>query len=349
MDIKKLNIIHMDMDAFYASVEERDNPSLKGKPMVVGGRSNRGIVTTANYEARKYGIHSAMPIFMAKSLCPQLITVPVRHDRYRQISRQIFSILYCLTDQVEKISIDEAFLDIKDLDQDPRQVCSYIRDRVWTDFALTMSFGISYNKFLAKIASDYRKPQGLTIISPEMMPDFLYPFPLSKVYGIGPKSQEKFANIGVNTVKDLMALDQDFLIKILGKSGRDVYQRIRGIDKRPVEPNSKRKSLGTERTFQPTRNEKYLKNLLKTYAQEISQDLKKKKIQGKTVIVKLKYDDFTVHTRSKTMDTYSNDPEQIYNLALDLFQDLALDRQVRLLGLTVANLLEDHIVQMCFL
>ena len=349
MDIEKLNIIHMDMDAFYASVEERDNPNLKGKPMVVGGRSNRGIVTTANYQARKYGIHSAMPLFMAKQLCKDLIVVPVRHDHYSQVSRQVFAIVHDLTDMVEKLSIDEAFIDVTDLDINSLEACQYIRKKVQGELGLTMSFGISYNKFLAKIASDYEKPSGLTIISEEMMPDFLYPFPLSKVYGIGPKSQERFQSFGVSTVKDLMALDEDFLVKILGKAGRDVYARIRGIDPRPVEPYSKRKSLGTERTFEPTRNEKLLVDMLEKFAEEVSEDLKEKRIQGKTIIVKLKYDDFSVHTRSKTMDLYTNDKEKIFDQGLGLFKEFDLDRQVRLLGLTVGNLLDDHIVQMTFL
>lgn len=349
MDLSGLNIIHLDMDAFYASVEELDNPSLKGKPLVVGGRSKGGIVTTANYEARKFGIHSAMPIFMALQRCKNLIIVPVRHDRYVELSKKVFSILYEITDKVEKLSIDEAFLDISKLNKVPIEVCNYIRDRVKNEIGLTMSFGISYNKFLAKIASDWDKPEGLTVIKRDMIPEILLPLSIGKVYGIGKKSEKRFNNIGVYTVKDLMDLDLDFLIKMLGKSGKDVYERIRGIDNRPVEPFRERKSVGTERTFRPIRNKKVLKNMLKNYAGELEGLLLEKKIRGKTISVKLKYEDFSNHSKSKTLEHYTNSGEEIFRVAVELFDGLPLEKHVRLIGLTVSNLCDDEFVQMCFL
>ena len=179
------------MDAFFAAVEELDNPRLKGKPVIVGGSSNRGIVTTANYEARKYGIHSAMPIFMAKARCPHGIYVPTRKDRYSEVSRQVFDILHEVTDLIEPLSIDEAYLDISHIDMDAVKVAEIIRSRVFNRVGLTMSIGISYNKFLAKIAADWKKPNGLTLIDRDMVPEILLPLSINKVYGIGPKSEKK--------------------------------------------------------------------------------------------------------------------------------------------------------------
>ena len=300
-DFSELNIIHLDMDAFYAAVEELDNPKLKGKPLIVGGRSNRGIVTTANYEARKYGIHSAMPLFMAKQLCPHGIYVPTRKERYSEISKEVFKILYSVTDKVEQLSIDEAFLDVEEINQNPLKICKYIRNRVKKEIGLTMSFGISYNKFLAKLASDWRKPEGLTIITKDMVPEILLPLKIGKVYGIGKKSEEKFNHIGIYTVEDMMNLSEEHLIKLLGKHGREVYQRIRGIDNRKVNPIRERKSIGTERTFPEIRDKKVLINYLDDYSEEISKTMIQKNISGKTINIKIKYEDFSVHSKSTTL------------------------------------------------
>lgn len=349
MDWDGLNIIHLDMDAFFAAVEELDNPSLKGKPVIVGGTSKRGIVTTANYEARKYGIHSAMPLFQARQRCTHGIYLPTRKDRYSEISREVFQILYEVTDLVEKLSIDEAFLDVSDVDETPLEIVNYIRKRVKNEIGLTMSFGISYNKFLAKLASDWEKPEGLTIITKDMVPEILLPLPVRKVYGIGRKSEKKFNNIGVYTVLDMMNLSEEFLIKFLGKMGKEVYDRIRGIDDRKVNPYRERKSIGTERTFKVIRDKKVLRNLLKSYANEISQDMKAKGIVGKTVNIKIKYEDFSSHTRSFTMENYTNSPAIIYDIAVELLDDLPLEQHVRLIGLSLSNLDEDLYTQMTFL
>lgn len=349
MDYSNLNIIHLDMDAFYASVEELDNPKLKGKPVIVGGRSNRGIVTTANYEARKYGIHSAMPLFIAKQKCPHGIYLPTRKDRYSEISKKVFDILYEITDLVEKLSIDEAFLDVSDVDQTPLEIVNYIRKKVKDEIGLTMSFGISYNKFLAKLASDWEKPEGLTIITEDMVPEILLPLPVRKVYGIGRKSEKKFNNIGVFTVSDMMNLSEEFLVKFLGKMGKEVYERIRGIDNRVVDPHRERKSIGTERTFKMIRDKKILRNLLKSYSNEVSEDMKVRGIVGKTINVKIKYEDFSSHTRSFTMENYTNSPSIIYDIAVELLEDLPLEQHVRLIGLSMSNLDEDLYTQMTFL
>lgn len=349
MDYSNLNIIHLDMDAFYASVEGLDNPKLKGKPVIVGGRSNRGIVTTANYEARKYGIHSAMPLFIAKQKCPHGIYIPTRKDRYSEISKKVFEILYEITDLVEKLSIDEAFLDISDLNKNPVDICKYIRTRVKKEIGLTMSFGISYNKFLAKIASDWKKPEGLTIITEKMIPDILLPLKIGKVYGIGKKSEEKFNHIGVYTVSDLMNLSEEHLVKLLGKSGREVYQRIRGIDNRKVNPFRERKSIGTERTFKEIRDKEILKKYLLDYSKELSELMIKKQIKGKTINIKMKYEDFSSHTKSVTLEYYTNEEKKIYKIAIELFNDLPLDKHVRLIGLSISNLIDNKFSQMSFL
>lgn len=349
MNWEGLNIIHLDMDAFYAAVEELDNPSLKGKPVIVGGTSRRGIVTTANYEARKYGIHSAMPLFKARQRCPHGIYLRTRKDRYSEVSKEVFKILYEVTDLVEKLSIDEAFLDVSSVEKTPLEIVNYIRKRVKDEIGLTMSFGISYNKFLAKLASDWEKPEGLTIITREMIPEILLPLSIGKVYGIGRKSEKKFNNIGVYTISDLMNLSEEFLIKFLGKHGREVYQRVRGEDSRVVNPHRERKSIGTERTFREIRDKEVLKRMLQSYAKEISQDMKLKEIKGKTINIKLKYEDFSSHTKAFTMDNYTNSEKVIYSIAKGLLEELPLDQHVRLIGLSVSNLIEDHYTQMTFL
>lgn len=338
----------MDMDAFYASVEELDNPALRGKPVIVGGSSNRGIVTTANYEARKYGVHSAMPIFMAKQRCPHGFYLPTRKKRYGEVSRQVFEILYEVTDLVEPLSIDEAYLDISHIDLEPVKVAEIIRKRVYDRLGLTMSIGISYNKFLAKIASDWNKPRGLKIISQDMVPDILLPLSIGKVYGIGPKSQERLNKIGINTIRDLMDLSEDFLEEFLGKSGKEIYHRIRGVDNRIVNTTRERKSLGMERTFRATKDKDLLRNYLYTYSQEIEQALLAKNLRGKTITLKVKDEDFLLHTRSITINEYITSHKKIYDLALSLFDEVPMEKNIRLIGLTISNLIDDEFVQLSF-
>lgn len=334
-----LNILHIDMDAFYASVEEQDNPRLKGQPVIVGGKSKHGIVTTANYEARKYGVHSAMPIFMAKQRCPHGYYVPPRMKRYKEESEKVFQILYRTTHLVEQVSIDEAYLDIHYLKEAPIIVAQNIKQQVLKETGLTLSIGISYNKFLAKLASDWNKPNGIKIISRDMIPEILLPLPVKSVHGIGPKSAKKLNNIGIYTVKDLMELSEEFLIDLFGKSGREIYHRIRGIDNRKIEVDRERKSLGTETTFsQDTKDKKILKEYLYGFAEEISLGLQQKELYGRTVTLKIKYDNFRVITRSRTLIEEINSKDLIYEMGEILLDEIELKQKVRLIGLTVSNL-----------
>ncbi|MFY9214883.1 MAG: DNA polymerase IV [Tissierellaceae bacterium] len=350
IDINKLNILHIDMDAFYASVEEMDNPHLKGKPIMVGGSSRHGVVTTANYEARRYGVHSAMPAFMARKLCPHGIFLPVRMNRYKEVSKKIFKVYHEFTNLVEPLSIDEAYLDVADTGMDSLSVAKEIKKRVHETTGLTMSIGISYNKFLAKLASDWDKPNGMTIISQDMVPEILLPLSINKVHGIGPKSSERLNNIGIYTIRDLLTLSEDFLVDFFGKHGSEIYNRIRGIDSRPVNTDRERKSLGTETTFSEETNDKeVLKSYILDFSHEIEASLNKNRIQGKTVTLKVKYEDFKVRTRSKTLINDISKADEIYEIALGLLDEVKLDKKVRLIGVTISNLSSSDLEQLSFL
>ncbi len=334
-------IIHVDMDAFFASVEQRDNPSLQGKPVIVGGQSNRGIVTTCSYEARKYGIHSAMPIFKAKERCPHGIYVPVRLARYKEISAQVFEILTSITDKVEPLSIDEAYLDVSSIGQAPKKLAQYIKKRVMEETGLTLSIGISYNKFLAKLASDWNKPDGLKIITPDMVPEILKPLSISKVYGIGKKTAKKLNTIGIFYIRDLMNLSQEYLIELLGKTGMEVYHMIRGVDNREVEVGREVKSIGRESTLErDTRDRETLDRLLLGFARDIANSLDKRNLSGRTVTIKIRERDFTNRTRSRTYDCSLQSAQELYQSAIEILDELAIDEDLRLIGLSLSNL--DH-------
>ena len=345
--MEKLNIIHVDMDAFYAAVEEIDNPELKGKPVIVGGLSNQGVVTTANYEARKYGVHSAMPIFMAKKKCPHGSFVPGRMSRYQEISRKVFHILCEFTDLIEQVSIDEAYLDISNINMSPMKLVEKIKQRVMEDTGLTMSIGISYNKFLAKLASDWNKPDGITIIKRDMIPDILLPLPVKKVYGIGPKSAKRLNDIAVYTIEDLLRLSEEFLEGLFGKSGRETYNRIRGIDLREIDLSRERKSLGIERTFkEDTDDIKLLKEYLKSYSINLAAELENKQIHTRTIIVKVKDESFRTQTRSKTLSSHIRSAEEIFEIGESLLDEIEITQKIRLLGLTAANLISLDLEQL---
>lgn len=342
-----MKIIHLDMDAFYAAVEERDNPSLKGYPVIVGGLSDQGVVTTANYIARKYGVHSAMPIFKAKKLCPNGHYIRPRIGKYGEESRQVFNILYQFTDLVEQVSIDEAYLDVSHIDKCPLRIVREIKETVFKKTGLTMSVGISYNKFLAKLASDWNKPNGIKIISPQMVPEILLPLSVKSVHGIGPKSAKKLNNIGVYTIKDLILLSEDFLIDLFGKSGRETYNRIRGIDHREVNTSRERKSLGTETTLEKgTWDKEELIAYLEEFSKEISKSLSFKKLHGRTISLKIKYGNFTVHSRSRTLSNHTNSQVEIFNTAIGLLNEISLDEEIRLIGLSVSNLITMNLKQL---
>lgn len=344
---EKLNIIHVDMDAFYASVEEHDNPKLKGRPLIVGGNSRRGIATTANYEARKYGVHSAMPIFIAKRRCPHATIVPTRISRYREVSKVVFNILNEFTDLIEPLSIDEAFMDISGLDQSPMDLAYAIKKKVFEKTGLTMSIGISYNKFLAKIASDWNKPDGIKVIDKSMIPGILLPLPVNTVHGIGPKSAKRLNDICIYKIGDLMNLSEEFLVNFFGSHGTEIFERIRGIDRRRVIVDSNRKSTGTEITFiETTADRDTLKKYLYQFSNELVDSLKGENIQAKTVTLKLKDVKFKTHTRGITLSNHVYDFESIYNTSLMLLEQTEIEEEIRLIGLSLSNLLTKSIEQL---
>lgn len=338
--------MHVDMDAFFASVEIHDNPKLKGKPVIVGGTSERGVVSTCSYEARKYGVKSAMPVYMAKSKCPNGIFLPPRIGRYKEVSKEIFNILRSVTPYVEPLSIDEAYLDITDYTKDPVSTSKFIKDTVLKRTGLTLSVGISYNKFLAKLASDWNKPNGLTIIRENMMPQILFPLPISKVYGLGKKSVKKLNDIGVFSIEELYKLPKDILIEFFGKYGIEIYDRIRGIDNRTVQILRQTKSIGRENTLKRDTDDKdELKEYLKTFSLSLSKQLINKGFSAKTVVLKTKTSAFENHTRSKTLSSYIYKPEDIYKEACDVLMEIALTEKVRLIGLSVSSLKENSLKQ----
>lgn len=346
----ELNFLHLDLDAFYASVEEIDNPKLKGRPMVVGGRSQRGIITTANYQARKFGLHSAMPIFQAKTLCPNVIIVPVRHERYEEVSRKVFSLLDKYSPKIEQMSIDEGCMDISHLDIEPEILAKLIQDDISIKTGLTLSIGISYNKSLAKLASDWNKPQGVKIIDRSMMPQILMPLPVGKILGVGKKTEAKLKSMGIYKVEDLYSVPKTTLEYHFGKSGGLIYERIRGIDNRQVDTQRERKSLGIERTFSKNiHSKKHLHQIIKDFSKKLHIELVERKLLGRTLQVKIKYSNFHTITRSYTYQEATRELKEIYEKTIYLFKDIPLDRPIRLFGLTMANLQDDDIQQLNFL
>ncbi|MFL0267022.1 DNA polymerase IV [Candidatus Clostridium radicumherbarum] len=340
-------IIHVDMDAFFASVEIIDNPSLRGKPVVVGGTTERGVVATCSYEARSFGIKSAMPIYMAKVKCPQAIFLPVRYGRYKEVSNKIFQIFYNITQYVEPMSIDEAYLDITLLNKDPVKVAKFIKQEVKKATGLTISAGVSYNKFLAKLASDWNKPNGLKVIEKNMVPEILFPLPVSKVYGLGQKSAKKLNDIGIFTVKELYDLPQSLLVEFFGKFGVEIYDRVRGIDNREVHATRERKSIGRETTLRTdTDNKEELKVYIKAFARSVSNTMHMKNVSGKSITIKIKTSSFVNHTRSKTLMHYISNEEDIYNEAIIILEEIELQEKIRLIGLSISSLKENYIEQM---
>ncbi|MEN8816050.1 MAG: DNA polymerase IV [Nonlabens sp.] len=335
-------IIHVDMDAFYASVEQHDNPDLRGKPIAVGGGSDRGVVAAASYEARKYGVRSAMPSVTAKRLCPDLIFVKSRFDRYREVSAQIREIFHDYTDLVEPLSLDEAYLDVTENKYNfpSATIIAYeIRRRIYETTGITASAGISVNKFIAKTASDYNKPNGQKTIVPEEIIEFLEELEIRKFHGIGKVTAEKMYQFGIFTGKDLKRKSLEFLVESFGKSGSHYYKIVRGIHKSPVKPDRIRKSLGAERTFSENiSSEVFMKERLIQIAEEIEKRIAKSDVSGKTVTLKIKYRDFKTQTRSKTLPYFIRDKQPILNTAVELMEQESFRESVRLLGITLSNL-----------
>lgn len=340
-------ILHVDMDAFFASVEVIDNPKLKGKPVIVGGISERGVVATCSYEAREFGVKSAMPVYIAKALCPSGIYLPTRMSRYKEISKQIFQIFYKITPYVEPLSIDEAYLDITELKKDPVSVAMYIKEKVKNLTGLTISVGVSYNKFLAKLASDWNKPNGLKIITKDMIPKLLLPLPINKIYGLGKKSTEKLNSIGIFTIEELYNLSEEFLIEFFGKYGVEIYKRIRGIDDRKVEISRETKSIGRETTLKSdTKDKKELEVYIKNFCSSISKTLIARGLSGKTITIKIKTEAFENHTKNKTLPLYISKEEDILKEALEILYSMDFEEKIRLIGVSISSLEEIKLQQL---
>ncbi len=335
-------IIHVDMDAFYASVEQRDAPELRGKPVAVGGRQ-RGVVMAASYEARTFGVRSAMPSATAKRLCAELVFVKPRFDVYKEVSRQIREVFLEYTPLVEPLSLDEAYLDVTtNLKNMPlaSEIAREIRARILERTGLTASAGISYNKFLAKLASDHRKPNGQTVIPPEKGPAFVETLPVAKFHGIGPKTAEKMNRLGIHTGADLKEQSMELLEQYFGKAGTWYHAIARGQDDRRVVPNRPRKSVGSETTFmedldRPAAIEQAIASVLEdvwSYCQRTG-------VCGRTVTVKVKYADFQIITRSRTLSEPVISREMLERTSVDLVRTIyPLEKRVRLLGVTLHNL-----------
>jgi nucleotidyltransferase/DNA polymerase involved in DNA repair len=338
-------IIHIDMDAFYASVEQGDNPALKGLPVIVGGDpEKRGVVSAASYEARVYGVHSAMPTSQAKRLCPHGIFLPVRMHRYREISEQIFKILQEYTPFLEPLSLDESFLDVTGSEKlfgPVLQIAKAIKRRILETTGLTASAGIAPNKFLAKIASDFKKPDGLVEIKPEDIQEFLHDLPISKLWGVGKSTEEVLKGMGILRVGQLAVYPAERIEKKLGKFGLELIALARGEDARPVTPDSEAKSISQEETFTPDLVDlEKMKRVLLDQAEQVGWELRKEKLKGCTVTVKVRYPDFTTVTRSHTLPFPTDQGIEIYQTALLLLHKTeALQKKARLLGVGISNLL----------
>jgi DNA polymerase-4 len=340
----KRKIIHIDMDAFYASVEQKDNPQYRHRPLIVGGRpQSRGVVAACSYEARAFGIHSAMPCSKAARLCPHAIFIRPRIQRYKELSKEIMTIFKQYTELVEPLSLDEAFLDVTENrinNPSATFVAERIRSQIFKETGLTASAGVSCNKFLAKIASDVNKPDGITTIPPEQALDFLSNLPIGRFFGVGKVTEKKMGDLGIRTGQDLRSWDREKLIACFGKSGAFLSDIVRGIDNRPVRPNRKRKSVGSETTLlEDTKDKEKIWEILSGIAEKIEKSLEKIRTGGYTVTLKIRYSDFTTITRSRTF----RNPVSRYNEILHCLPELLRmtevgKRDIRLLGITVSNL-----------
>lgn len=335
-------IIHVDMDAFYASVEQRDNPLLQGKPVAVGGSRERGVVAAASYEARKYGIHSAMPSAVAYRKCPDIIFIKPNFEKYRAISHQIREIFFEYTDLVEPLSLDEAYLDVTENKKGittATKIAREIRERIWVETRLHASAGISINKFLAKVASDINKPNGQKTIMPDQVLSFLEELPIKKFYGIGAKTAEKMKKLGIHYGRDLKSWDQALLIREFGKSGLHYYNIVRGLQKSRVKPNRIRKSIGAERTFfKDLKSEEEMMESLEKIMDKLQERIDAAQARGKTITLKLKYFDFEQQTRSFTLTHFTSSKSEIFEKIQELLHQPFPEKPVRLLGITLSNL-----------
>ena len=336
------------MDAFYASVAELDNPELRGKAIAVGGSEERGVVSAASYEARKFGVKSAMSSFLAKQKCPHLIFVKSDFERYKELSVKIRAIFYEYTDLVEPLSLDEAYLDVtenKKGNPSANDIAREIRERIYTETGLRASAGISINKFIAKVASDINKPNGQKTIHPEEVLQFLEDLSVNKFYGVGKVTASKMYNLGIFKGKDLKKKPLKELVKSFGKSGTHYYNIVRGIHNSAVKPNRIRKSIAAERTFSENlSSEIFMIERLDKIADELEKRMKKTDTKGKTITLKIKYSDFTQQTRSKTKTNFMQTKKEFFPVVKELLYQDKLVNSVRLLGLSFGNLNTEEIV-----
>ena len=336
-------ILHIDMDAFYASVEQLDNPSLKGRPVIVGGTSNRGVVSAASYEARRFGVRSAMPIFQARQRCPEGIFMPVRMQRYKEVSKRVIDILKGFSPLVEQVSIDEAYVDSSGADRlfgPSEEIGQKIKKNIKDATSLTCSIGIAPNKFLAKIASDLDKPDGLTIIHPDDVPRFIQDLAIEKVPGVGKKTVQTLHEMGVLTLGDVQRLKDDLLLKKTGKFGKRLLELSRGIDDSPVVPFIEAKSISSEETLpEDTNDPDRLKRRLLIQSEIVGRRLRGAGLEGSTVTLKLKRSDFKQMTRSVTLDRPTHSSNTIYEQGLRLLEHFDLSSKFRLIGIGLSSLL----------
>ena len=354
-------IMHVDMDAFFASIEQLDHPECEGHPVIVGGLSSRGVVATCSYEARKFGVHSAMPISRAKKLCPDGIYVYPRMDRYKEVSHQIFSIMKKFTPYIEPLSIDEAFLEVSGMStmySGPKALGRAIKDRVYEQTGLIISAGLAPNKFLAKLASDLDKPDGLVVIPYGREKEILAPLPIKRIWGVGPHTEKRLKAGGFYLMRHIQALpDERSLIPIVGNQARRIWELANGIDERPVETDRKIQSIGAEETYEEDLTDGSAIELeFRYFANRLSKRLRKRNLLGHTVSIKVRYDDFTTVSRQKRLDTPSDHEHVFFETALLLWNKLMQDKTskqlkgvtfmdppgpIRLLGLTVSGLDEE--------
>ena len=349
--------MHVDMDAFFASIEQLDHPEYKGHPVIVGGLSSRGVVATCSYEARKFGVHSAMPISRAKKLCPDGIYVYPRMDRYKEVSHQIFSIMKEFTPHIEPLSIDEAFLEVSGMStmySGPKALGRAIKDRVFEETGLIISAGLAPNKFLAKLASDLDKPDGLVVIPYGREKEILAPLPIKRIWGVGPRTEKILKTGGFHLMRHIQALpDESSLIPLVGNQARRIWELANGIDDRPVETDRKIQSIGAEETYEENLTDGSAIELeFRYFANRLSKRLRKRNLLGHTVSIKVRYDDFTTVSRQKRLDTPSDHEHVFFETALLLWNKLMQDKTsgltfmdppgpIRLLGLTVSGLDEE--------
>ena len=346
-----MTILHVDMDAFYASVEERDQPELRGQPVIVGGIAGRGVVCAASYEARKYGVHSAMPTATARRLCPHGVFLPVRMKHYAQISRQIRDIFFAFTPLVEPLSLDEAFLDVRGCDgmfgQAP-EIARQIKARIQAETGLTASVGMAPNKFLAKLASDHGKPDGFVVLPPERVTEFLTPLPVGRIWGVGAKGEKRLHALGIRTIGQLAALPERILTDHFGKAGRQMWQLAHGQDDRLVVPDREAKSISTETTFaQDIGDRDILRVYLLDLVDHLASRLRHEGLHGRTIELKIRSSDFRTRNRSASLAEPTNLTDVLWQAAIELFER-SLSREllpVRLLGVGAARLARDPVVQ----